>query len=272
MVHFSKLVASVRFLFIAASVFFVLACQQESNASGATNAADQALAKKGKTTDLLQLKTVFATKLKQAGLQFDVTDMKKTAASGVFKAELDGQRSVYVVGNGEYFFASDLYALRDSEAVNLSEQERNGPRAQLLAAVKKDDMIVFAPKTASKAVISVYTDVDCGYCQKLHNEVPELNALGIEVRYLAYPRAGIGSPSYNKITSAWCADNPQEALTKLKRRESIPTKLCDNNPVAAQFEMGQKMGISGTPSIVLNDGRLLPGYMPAKDLAKRLGI
>ncbi|MFT5670969.1 MAG: thiol:disulfide interchange protein DsbC, partial [Glaciecola sp.] len=115
-------------------------------------------------------------------------------------------------------------------------------------------------------------DVDCGYCRKLHEEVPALNAKGIEVRYLAYPRAGIGSPSYNKIVSAWCAVDQQNALTKLKQLEPIPTNICAGNPVAAQFALGGKMGVRGTPALVLDSGRLLPGYMPADRLAAELGV
>jgi thiol:disulfide interchange protein DsbC len=133
-------------------------------------------------------------------------------------------------------------------------------------------MIVFSPKGQVKASVTVFTDVDCGYCQKLHEEVPALNAKGIEVRYLAYPRAGIGSPSYNKIVSAWCANDQQDALTKLKRRQPIPTNICAGNPVAAQFALGGKMGVRGTPALVLESGRLLPGYMPADRLAAELGV
>ena len=95
--------------------------------------------------------------------------------------------------------------------------------------------------------------------------------MGIEVRYLAYPRAGIGSRSYQKIVSAWCSDDPNGAITRLKAGEEIPDSTC-TNPVAGQFELGGQVGVSGTPAIVLEDGRLLPGYMPAEDLAKTIGI
>ena len=132
-------------------------------------------------------------------------------------------------------------------------------------------MIVFAPKQ-SKAHVYVFTDVDCYYCQKLHQEVPALEALGIEVRYLAYPRAGIGSDSYQKIASAWCADDPQDSLTILKAGGDIPSNVCEDNPIAQQFALGSDLGVKGTPALITEAGVLLPGYMPADKLARALGL
>ena len=106
----------------------------------------------------------------------------------------------------------------------------------------------------------------------MHQEVPALNKAGVEVRYLAYPRAGIGSDSYRKIASAWCADDPQDAITKLKARQEIPENVCAGNPVAAQYSLGQRAGVRGTPALVLETGEMVPGYMAADDLVKRMGI
>jgi thiol:disulfide interchange protein DsbC len=132
-------------------------------------------------------------------------------------------------------------------------------------------MLKFKPKGETRAVVSVFTDVDCGYCRKLHLEMADMNALGIEVRYLAFPRAGVGSPTYDKIVSAWCADDRNQALTDLKLGKDIPNRACPN-PVAKQYELGHDIGVTGTPAIVLEDGRLLPGYMPAAELAGLLGL
>ena len=122
-----------------------------------------------------------------------------------------------------------------------------------------------------KTAITVFTDIDCGYCRKLHQEVPELNRLGIEVRYLAYPRAGLESESYDKIVSAWCADDQRLALTRAKTGKKIESRDC-KNPVAQHFALGGAVGVTGTPSIIFEDGRLLPGYLPAERLAQQLGI
>jgi thiol:disulfide interchange protein DsbC len=197
--------------------------------------------------------------------------VKPTPVPGIYALELQGGTVFYGTEDGQYLFAGDMYELGDTDLINLAESTRMVKRKALMDAVALEDMLVFSPEGRAKAVVNVFTDVDCGYCQKLHLEVPELNAMGVEVRYLAYPRAGVGSPSYAKIVSAWCADDPNGALTKLKARQEIPPLTCAN-PVAAQFDLGRAIGVTGTPAIVTEDGRLLPGYMPAADLAKSVGI
>jgi thiol:disulfide interchange protein DsbC len=194
-----------------------------------------------------------------------------TPIPNIYALELGGGTVFYGTADGRYLFAGDLYELQEDDLVNLAESGRAQKRKTIMAAVPRKDMVIFSPKGPVKAGISVFTDVDCGYCQKLHQEVPQLNDMGIEVRYLAYPRAGVGSRSYQKIVSAWCAKDANAALTRLKAREEIPDAEC-TNPVAEQFELGREIGIAGTPAIVLDDGRILPGYLPADDLARALGI
>jgi thiol:disulfide interchange protein DsbC len=136
---------------------------------------------------------------------------------------------------------------------------------------------VFPALGEKKTTITIFTDVDCYYCQKLHAEMPAINALGIEVRYLAFPRAGLGSSSYQVMVDSWCAENPNEFLTEAKARshnkQALQTspKPC-NNPVTAHYTLGQQIGVTGTPAIVLDSGELLPGYLPARELAKRVGV
>jgi len=115
----------------------------------------------------------------------------------------------------------------------------------------------------------VFTDIDCGYCRKLHGEIDQFNAKGITVRYLAFPRSGIGAPSYNKAVSVWCDKDPQAAMTRAKNGETLPKADCDN-PVKEQYELGQLIGVQGTPAIIMEDGALLPGYVPAAKLAAAL--
>ncbi|MBK8993404.1 MAG: thioredoxin fold domain-containing protein [Gammaproteobacteria bacterium] len=191
--------------------------------------------------------------------------------AGLYEVQVKGGPLLYIDADGRHFIAGDLFAVQKSGFVNLAEQGRQKERAELIAAVKPEDMIIFAPENP-KATIAVFTDVDCGYCRKLHSEVAELNELGIAVHYLAFPRAGLGSPSFRKIASAWCAKDPGAALTSLKNGEEIPENVCADNPVAAQILLGEKVGVNGTPALVLEDGTLVPGYRPAKDLAKLLGI
>ncbi|MGE0625438.1 MAG: thioredoxin fold domain-containing protein [Pseudomonadales bacterium] len=210
-------------------------------------------------------------RLKALRPEIPIESVAETPLPGILQLNLTGGTVFYGTADGRYLFAGDLYELGDDDLVNLAEQGRIGKRHELMAAVSPKDMVIFPATGKTKAVINVFTDVDCGYCRKLHQEVPRLNELGIEVRYLAYPRAGIGSRSYEKIVSAWCAEDPNDAITALKSGKEIPDATCPN-PVADQYVLGQHVGVSGTPAIVLEDGRLLPGYMPADDLAATIGI
>ena len=199
--------------------------------------------------------------------------IRPSQLAGVYAVSVANGPTLYVSADGKHFVLGDLYEVAPGGFVNLAEQAREGGRAEQMAQIDVKEMIVFAPKELpAKASIMIFTDVDCYYCQKLHKEVPDLNRIGIEVRYLAYPRAGIGSESYKKIASAWCAADKPAAMTKLKNRQRIVTNVCPDNPVAAQFKLGQKVGVTGTPAMVTTAGKLMPGYMPALQLANALGV
>ena len=212
------------------------------------------------------------SRLRAARPDLNYGDVQASPIPGIAMVPVENGPVLYVYKDGEFFFDGDLYQVDAGRFINLKEQALTAVRKDLLAEITRDEMIVFAPSGPTKGLIHVFTDVDCGYCRKLHQEVPKLNAMGIEVRYLAFPRAGIGSASYKKIASAWCADKPKEALTALKNGKNIEQKVCSDNPVAKQYQLGQKMGVNGTPAIVLADGSLLPGYRPAADLARVLGL
>ncbi|MBT4160259.1 MAG: thioredoxin fold domain-containing protein [Gammaproteobacteria bacterium] len=201
-----------------------------------------------------------------------VKEVRPSTIEGYYNVELRGGTVLYMSKAMDHLFAGDLYLVEDSGLVNATEKARTGTRKELLESLDESEMVVFSPpKERTKATITVFTDIDCSYCRKLHLEVPEMNRLGIAVRYLAYPRAGIGSKSYDKAVSAWCADNPQVALTQAKSGQEIEERTC-SNPVAAQYALGDLFGVSGTPAIILEDGTLQPGYLPATELGRRLGI
>ena len=210
-------------------------------------------------------------KLKKARPDFQFGEVTSTPIKGIYKSSIANGPTIYLTADGKYFFAGDFFEVGAKGLVNLGEKEMEKDRAVALSKLHLDDLVIFSP-SETKAYVYVFTDVDCYYCQKLHQEMPALNELGIEVRYLAYPRAGIGSPSYRKIASAWCADNPTESLTKLKNGEDISDNVCDPNPVAEHFRLGGQLGVAGTPALVTADGQLLPGYMPAAKLAEALGL
>ncbi len=200
-----------------------------------------------------------------------ISKVRRAPIDGFYEV-LVGGMTLYVDESGEHFFAGDLFFVQPQGFVNASENIRIDRRRELLEAMDEDDMVVFAPAPELvKATITVFTDIDCGYCRKLHQEVPELNRYGIAVRYLAYPRAGVGSASYDLIVSAWCADNRQLALTKAKNGQEIDQLTCAN-PVAKQYSMGDEFGVTGTPAIIYETGYLQSGYAPAAEMARRLGV
>ncbi|WP_111977655.1 bifunctional protein-disulfide isomerase/oxidoreductase DsbC [Algibacillus agarilyticus] len=131
-----------------------------------------------------------------------------------------------------------------------------------------DSMIEFKAKD-EKYVVNVFTDISCGYCRKLHNEMADYNNAGITVRYLAFPRGGVNSKAYNDMVSIWCADEKQTAMTNAKTSGAVVAKSCDS-PVSKHYELGGKLGVNGTPAIILQDGSMIPGYKPAADLLKIL--
>lgn len=201
----------------------------------------------------------------------EITSIEKTSFSGLFEVSSVSDQPLLVSADGKYIIAGEVYRLDGHKITNLTEEKREGSRAATMAAIPESEKLSFVPKGETKATITVFTDIDCGYCRKLHKEVPQLNAMGIRVDYLGYPRAGVGSNSYNKLVSAWCSDDPMDAMTKAKNGAIIPTKNCDN-PIASHLRLGQKVGVNGTPAIVLDSGKLLPGYAPADALAKQLGV
>jgi thiol:disulfide interchange protein DsbC len=191
-----------------------------------------------------------------AGMKID--SITATQHAGLYEV-LVGSEVFYVTRDGHYMLNGDLIDLKSQQ--NISETRRNGLRKTLIDAVDEKDMIIFGQPSA-KHTITVFTDIDCGYCRKLHREIDSYLQLGFRVRYLSYPRAGIGSDSYQKAVSVWCAKDRNKALTLAKGGATPERRQCDN-PVAKEFSLGQRIGVRGTPTIVLEDGRLIPGYVPA---------
>jgi len=223
--------------------------------------------------DTAVAKTIKAS-LKASNPKANYGDVRESPISGVYEVDVDGgNNTLFVSADGKHFIYGDLYELAGGKMVNVSEQRRTTQRAKIMDSQDLKDMIVFSPKGETKAHIYVFTDVDCGYCRKLHNDVPKLNAMGIEVRYLAFPRAGLNSLSYRKAATAWCSDDPKKTLTALKNNENVPLNVCANNPVAKEYHLGNDViDVRGTPTIVLEDGTVVPGYLPPATLAKALGI
>lgn len=177
-----------------------------------------------------------------------------------------GPHVVYVSSDGKHMLRGDIINVETRE--NLTEQRRRGARADAVDRVDEADMVVFGPAEAEHTV-TVFTDVECGYCRKLHSEMDDYNAAGIRVRYLAFPRAGVNSPVYDQMVSVWCADDRQAAMTAAKQGKSVQPKQCDN-PVSREYQLGRVLGVSGTPTIIFENGDMVPGYVPPAELKELL--
>jgi len=194
------------------------------------------------------------------------TSINPTPISGLYEVTY-GVKVFYITADSNYLIDGELIDLESRSS--LTQKTQATARKAVMDKVPVDSMINFPPKTGKKHVITVFTDIDCPYCRKLHNEIPQYEQLGIEVRYMLYPRSGPGTPSYKTAISAWCAEDNAEALTKAKNGEKIKQLSCDN-PVDDHFATGQQVGVTGTPAIIFENGELMPGYRPAKDIASLL--
>lgn len=210
-------------------------------------------------------------KLSEAIPSIEIVSIAQSEMGGVYVVDTKDKGTLYSDSKGEFFFRGEFYSTLNGRVINLTEKRLKKERVSQIRSIKSDEKLTFPAIGEVKASISVFTDIDCGYCRKFHREVASLNSMGVEVNYLAFPRAGVGSASSNKLVSAWCAEDRLNAMNDAKAGLAIDDKVCIN-PIASQFELGKMMGVTGTPTIVLEDGTLVPGYLPASRLAKGLGL
>lgn len=191
--------------------------------------------------------------------------VSETPIQGVFQVQVNSD-IVYVTDDAKYLLQGQLMDLDSRE--NLTDRAKSTIRGALLTDLDASQQITFAPEKP-KYDLLVFTDIDCGYCRKLHNQIEQYKEEGIAIHYLAFPRAGIGSQAYDKFVSVWCSDDQQSALT-LAKNGGDPEPLVCPNPIAEQYSLGQELGVTGTPSMVMADGTMIPGYMPPAQLKARL--
>lgn len=219
------------------------------------------------TAGLIQagdLKTVEEA-LKRALPKIKPDSITPSPLPGLYQVTV-GPKLFYVSEDGRYLIQGSLIDIEARE--DLTEKKLSEVRLDALKKIGTERMVIFKPK-AGRHVAYVFTDIDCGYCRKLHSEIDQYLKEGIEIRYLFFPRTGAGTESYFKAVSVWCAKDRNEALTKAKRGETIERKQCDN-PVDEHLALGTAMGANGTPMIVTEKGEILPGYVPAAQLSKLL--
>jgi len=191
--------------------------------------------------------------------------ISETPIAGVLMVQIQGD-IVYATSDGKYLIQGRVIDMDTRE--DLTEGAKSDIRKELMGDIDPAQQIVFAPKEPDYE-LTVFTDIDCGYCRKLHEQVPEYNKEGISIRYMAFPRAGVGSRSFEKAVSVWCADDQQGAMTSAKAGQEMDPAQCDN-PVADQYRLGIALGVTGTPALLTPEGQLIPGYVPPAQLRQRL--
>jgi thiol:disulfide interchange protein DsbC len=204
-------------------------------------------------------------KLLPAGSKLD--DLRPSPIPGIYEFS-QGADVSYLTADGKYFLDGNVYDMSTRE--NLTEQQRTKARVAMINSVPESEMLIFSPKNP-QYTITVFTDVDCQYCRKLHSEMAELNRLGVRVRYMFYPRTGPNTASWRKAEAVWCAADRNEALTRAKAGGAVDiSKTCGPTPVAREYALGQSIGVRGTPAIVTDSGDYINGYMPPRDLVEEI--
>lgn len=216
--------------------------------------------------------------LQQAAPGSRITSVRATPMPGLYEAELASGGVIYVSADGQFVLQGELLQIKGKQIVNVTEQGMEGKRQALLRSVDRRDEAIYPAKGGKpRAVLTVFTDTTCGYCRKLHQEVPAMNQMGIEVRYLAYPRdlprAGSNAGSALQMANIWCSANREQALTQVKQGGAVATASKDCRPlILEQYQLGQRMGVNGTPAIFTDKGQQLGGYISAAQAAKLLGL
>ncbi len=199
------------------------------------------------------------------GAKYSPDTVKPTPIDGIYQVTA-GAKVYYVSADGKYLFHGDVVSLR--EKTSITEPVRRQLRKNMIDAVGEKNMLIFAPDHP-KYVVNVFTDIDCPYCRKLHSQIDEYNRLGIEIRYLFLPRAGLQSPSYDKAVSVWCGDDRHQAMTDAQDGGYLLRREC-KNPVRDHYELAHELGFRATPTMVTDSGEVHVGYLSPQDLLKLL--
>lgn len=187
-----------------------------------------------------------------------------------FREVIVGGQVVLVSDDGKYLVQGTVLDIAGKKELTQSSPALSKYRLDLLKSIKTSDRIVFAPATPADYTVSIFTDIECGYCRKLHSEIAEYNKQGIAIEYMAFPRMGLGSPDHKDMISVWCATDRKQALTDAKNGKPVPARSCKSTPVDMEFNVGQRLGISGTPAIFAPDGSQLGGYLPPLQMREAL--
>ena len=198
-----------------------------------------------------------------------IESIEATPIQDMYAVYYGDLQPIYVTKDGSFFIYGDIYQINSNSISNITDESIAERRKIILNDIPANELISFKSKNEQFSVI-VFTDVDCGYCRKLHNQINEYNELGISINYAAYPRSGLGTSAFTKMVGAWCSDDPKGSISKLKNNKNLDLSFCDSQPVSKQYVIGQKLGVNGTPAIFSMDGDMFPGYIEPEELLLRL--
>ena len=203
-----------------------------------------------------------------------IESIERSEFPGIYKVYYGDIQPLYVSESGNYFMFGQMFKIDSQNAnkpviKNITDKDISIRRQSLMQEIKTSELISFESKR-QQYDLTVFTDVDCGYCRKLHKEIKQYNDLGITIRYAAFPRSGLGTDAFTKMVGAWCSADSKKAITNLKDGKNPNLTFCDSQPVAKHYAIGKKLGVTGTPAIITETGDLLPGYYSAEDLLKKL--
>lgn len=203
-----------------------------------------------------------------------IESIERSEFPGIYKVYYGDIQPLYVSESGNYFMFGQMFKIDSQNAnkpviKNITDKDISIRRQSLMQEIKTSELISFESKR-QQYDLTVFTDVDCGYCRKLHKEIKQYNDLGITIRYAAFPRSGLGTDAFTKMVGAWCSADSKKAITNLKDGKNPNLNFCDSQPVAKHYAIGKKLGVTGTPAIITETGDLLPGYYSAEDLLKKL--
>ena len=202
-------------------------------------------------------------------IELNIDSIKESQLPNFYEVILSDGSFFYVEKGGQYLVLGDIFKIKNEELVNLSREKNYSKVKDMLQKIDEKSLIKFSPKEI-KYKVYVFTDVDCGFCRKFHNQISSYLDQGIQVNYLAFPRSGTDSDTYKKMSIAWCSPNRQEVLTGLKKDKDFEQIDCEDNPIKTHFELAKSIDIQGTPTIISQSGFTIPGYIEAKELIKYL--
>ena len=257
---------------VVAASTLLSACSQDKNQQKTDNTLTATTPATGQASPILErnakqrLIDTLQSQLQKANINVKIVDIKSTEVPNIYWVNLQGMPSVYATADGKYLIQGDVLRLGDKQLYNVSESLQASENKKLFTALKTQDLIVYPAQGQTKHIVYVFTDANCPYCHKLHEQLPQINAKGIEVRYIAWPR---GEQFFPAMEAIWCSQDRKAAFNAVVQGQQLPATQC-NSPVKDQYQLGLNIGVNGTPAIYSEDGKYLGGYLSAEEIEQHL--